>query len=103
MWCGRINGERIRRESLTASGLHRIREKKPMKCTRGLRDGGYKGVKGSILSGPRVSITLRSNSVVRANVFGLSKHPYEGMFHVPNPPRNGARPRARPAGKGEGA
>ena len=45
MWCGRINGERIRRESLTASGWHRIREKKPMKCTQGLRDGGYKGIK----------------------------------------------------------
>jgi len=24
---------------------HRIREKKPIKCTRGLQDGGYKGVK----------------------------------------------------------
>ena len=32
-----------------------------------------------------MSITLRNNSVVRANVVGLSKHPYEGMFHVPNP------------------
>src|SRR5882724_10865943 len=47
MWCGRINGERIRTESLTASGWHRIREKKPMKCTQGLRDGGYKGVHGT--------------------------------------------------------
>src|SRR5258707_606051 len=95
MWCGRINGERIRRESLIASGWHRIREKKPMKCTHGWQDGGSKGVKGSILSGQRVWLALRHHSVVRVKVVGLSKHPYEGMCHVPNPPRNGERPRAR--------